>query len=67
MIAPGCAMAALVAVLTPAGLVWLAPALAAAAVLAWRAIGTAAVGKAISLAVAVAVMSLPVLGTGKTD
>jgi hypothetical protein len=64
MIAPACAIAALVAVLTPGGLVWLAPALILAALLVWRRTPADLLPKAIGLVVAVVVLSLPVLTTG---
>jgi hypothetical protein len=64
MIAPACAIAALVAVLTPGSVVWLGPALILAALLVWRRSPAALVPKGIGLVLAVVVLSLPVLTTG---
>lgn len=58
-------MAALMAVLTPAGMVWLGPALLGAAALAWARQGRAPVRLAAGLLGAVVVLALPVLATGK--
>ena len=64
MIAPACAIAALAAVLTPGGVVWLAPALALAAFLIWRRSPAGLLPKAVGLTLAVVLLSLPVLTTG---
>jgi hypothetical protein len=64
MLAPACAIAALAAVLTPAGVVWLAPVLALAAFLVWKRPRAGLAPKAVGLALAVVVLSLPVLTTG---
>jgi hypothetical protein len=65
MLAPGCAIAAVVAVLSPAGLAWLVPALTIATIVAWRRVGARVIALAATLALAVAAVSAPVLITGK--
>lgn len=59
------AAAALVGVVSPGGVVWLLPALAALAVLAWRALGPrAAAARATLFAALLAALSLPILVEG---
>jgi hypothetical protein len=59
------AAAALVGVVSPGGVVWMLPALAALAVLAWRALGPrAAAARAALLAALLAALSLPILVEG---
>jgi hypothetical protein len=64
MLPPACAIAALGAVLTPAGLVWLLPALALAAILVWHEARGSLWGKAVLFTAAVALLLLPVFLSG---
>jgi hypothetical protein len=60
------AAAALLAVLSIGGAIWLAPLLAAGFVLAWRALGPRRTGRrGVALTIAVAVLSVPVIATGR--
>jgi hypothetical protein len=64
MLPPAIAIAALAAVLTPAGVAWLVPALGLAALVAWRADRTSLVRRSALFVAAVVVLSIPLLATG---